>query len=174
VTQPYEQLAAAYWHAGQDSQARKVAIARRAHLRKYGNLDVFRRVGNWLLDITISYGYETRRAAVGLATVFVAFLVLSLFAQHHHVIVPVGNLVGVHPMPVVTRCTSSYPCFYPVGYAVDVVIPIINLHQADNWGLDGNAQWGWLWVADSWAAIVLGWAAVTLLVAGYTRLVRQL
>src|SRR5260370_31860018 len=38
ATQPYEQLAAVYPQAGQDTQASKVAIARRADLRKYGNL----------------------------------------------------------------------------------------------------------------------------------------
>jgi hypothetical protein len=49
-----------------------------------------------------------------------------------------------------------------------VVIPVINVHQADFWGLHG-----WGWVIGSWAATVLGWAAVTLLVVGYTGLVRQ-
>ncbi len=173
ATQPYEQLAAVYRHAGQDTQARKVAIARRADLRKYGNLNAYRWAGNWLLDKTIKYGYQAWRAAVGLAIVFVAFLVMSVFAQHNHVIVPVGNLVGVHPVPVANQCTSSYPCFYPAGYAIDVVIPIINVHQADHWGLDGHAPGGWIWVADSWVATGLGWALVTLLVAGYTGLVRR-
>ena len=37
-TQPYEQLAAVYRQAGQDAEARKVAIARRADSRKYGNI----------------------------------------------------------------------------------------------------------------------------------------
>lgn len=82
---------------------------------------------------------------------------------------PVSDLVvGVHPAPVATQCAPSYPCFYPLGYAVDVVIPVINVHQADFWGLNG-----WGWVAGGWAATVLGWAAVTLLVVGYTGLVRQ-
>ena len=63
ATQPYEQLAAVYRQAGQDDQARKVAIARRADLRKYGNLNRYRRFGNWFLDWTIKYGYQTWRAA---------------------------------------------------------------------------------------------------------------
>jgi hypothetical protein len=168
VTQPYEQLAAVYRHSGQDSQAREIAIARRADLRKYGNLDAYRRVGNWLLDVTIKYGYKTRRAAVGLAVVFVAFLLMSICAQHHHAVVPAENFAGMHPVPTATRCASSYPCFYPPGYAIDVVIPVINVHQADHWGLHG-----WGWVVGSWIATVLGWAAVTLLVVGYTGLVRQ-
>jgi hypothetical protein len=173
ATQPYEQLVAVYQRAGQDAQARDVAIARRADLRRYGELKAFSWAGNLLLDWTIKYGYQAWRAGVGLAIVFVSFLVMSVVAQHHHVVVPVGNVAGIQPIPVATQCTSSYPCFYPVGYAIDVVIPIINVHQADNWGLDGHSPGGWGWVAGSWAATALGWAFVTLLVAGYTGLVRR-
>jgi hypothetical protein len=169
VSQPYEQLATVYRQTGKDSDARKVAIARRADLCRYGNLNWYRKAGNWLMDKTIKFGYQTWRAALGLAAVFVAFLVMTFAAQQHHAIVPVSDLVaGVHPVPVATRCAPSYPCFYPLGYAVDVVIPVIKVHQADFWGLNG-----WGWVVGSWAATVLGWAAVTLLVVGYTGLVRQ-
>ena len=44
AAQPYEQLAAIYRHVGQDTEARKVAIARRRDLRKYGKLNRYRRV----------------------------------------------------------------------------------------------------------------------------------
>jgi hypothetical protein len=173
ATQPYEQLAAVYQQAGQDTQARKVAIARRADLRKYGNLSPYRWFGNWLLDKTIKYGYQTWRAGVGLAAVFVAVWVLSVLAQQNHLMAPTGNVGGLHPAPSATRCTSSYPCFYPAGYAIDTVIPIINVHQAQYWGPDGHAPWGEAWVAGTWIATGLGWALATLLVAGYTGLVRQ-
>jgi hypothetical protein len=169
ATQPYEQLAKVYQLAGKDSDAREVAIARRVDLRRYGSLTWYGKVGNWFLDKTIKFGYRTWRAALGLAVVFVAFLVMTFFAEQHHAIVPVSDLVAsVHPVPVATRCAPSYPCFYPLGYAVDVVIPVINVHQADFWGLHGLG-----WVVGSWAATVLGWAAVTLLVVGYTGVVRQ-
>jgi hypothetical protein len=137
ATQPYEQLADVYRQSGQDDQARKVAIARRADLRKYGNLNAYRWFGNWFLDWTIKYGYQTWRAGVGLAAVFVIFLVLSILGQRQHVIVPIGE--GLHSVPTATQCTSEYPCFYPAGYTVDTVIPIINVHQADYWGPDGHA-----------------------------------
>ena len=172
-TQPYEQLAAVYRQAGQDDQARKVAIARRADPRKYGKLNPYRRFGNWFLDWTIKYGYQTWRAAVGLAAVFVVFLALSILAQRQGVMVPIGEIEGLHAVPSATQCTSEYPCFYPVAYTVDTVIPIINVHQADYWGPDGHAPWGWAWVGLTWVATAAGWALATLLVAGYTGLVRQ-
>jgi hypothetical protein len=171
ATQPYEQLAAVYRQAGQDAQARKVAIARRADLREYGNPNPYRKFGNWFLDKTIKYGYQTWRAGVGLAAVFVIFFVFSFLAQQYHLMVPVGDTEGLHYLPSATRCTSSYPCFYPFGYAIDTVIPVINVHQAAYWGPDGHTPWGHVWVAGTWVATGLGWALVTLLIAGYTGLV---
>jgi hypothetical protein len=171
ASKPYEQLADVYRQAGQDTEARKVAIAMRADLRRYGNLNWYRTAGNWLLDKTIKYGYQAWRAGVALAAVFAAFWVLSVFAQHHHLMVPVGSFTG--SAPSAAQCTTSYPCFYPAGYAIDTVIPLINVHQAAYWGPDGNAPWGWAWVAGTWIATGLGWALATLLVAGYTGLVRQ-
>lgn len=173
AAQPYEQLAAVWRRAGEDTAARKAAIARRTDLRTYGNLSPGRRLGNWLLDVTIKYGYQTWRAGAGLAVVFVLFLMLSIAGQHHHAIAPTGSISGLRPKPSATGCTDNYPCFYPVGYTVDTVIPIINVHQADYWGADGNAPWGWIWVSGAWVATGLGWAMATLLVAGYTGLVRQ-
>jgi hypothetical protein len=166
--EPYEQLVKVYRQAGKGRDARDVAVARRADERRYGDLDAYSKAGNWFFDKTIKFGYQTWRAGAGLALVFLVFLVLSIFAQYHHAIVPTGNIVGIHPIPVANKCTPSYPCFYPLGYAIDVVIPVINVHQAEFWSL-----YGWQWVALGWAATVLGWAAVTLLVVGYTGLVRQ-
>ena len=173
AAQPYEQLAAMYRQVGQEGEARVVAIARRRDLRKYGKLNPYRRFGNWMLDWTIKYGYQTWRAAAGLAAVFVVFLMLSLVGQHQHVIVPLGDTKGLHPVPTATQCTSNYPCFYPFGYTVDTVIPIIQVHQAEYWGLDAHAPYGWLWVVGAWGATAAGWALATLLIAGYTGLVRQ-
>jgi hypothetical protein len=56
---------------------------------------------------------------------------------------------------------------------VDTVIPIINVHQADNWGPDGAAPLGQAFVTAGWVATGVDWALATLLVAGYTGLVRQ-
>jgi hypothetical protein len=155
----------------QDTEARKVAIARRADLRKYGDLKLHRWIGNWLLDKTIKYGYQTWRAGLALAVVFVAFWALAYIAQQHHLMEPVGSFHG--PAPSATQCTTSYPCFYPLGYTVDTVIPLINVHQTAYWGPNASAPWGWAWVAGTAIATGLGWALATLLVAGYTGLVRR-
>ena len=174
TTQPYEQLAAVYRRAGQDTEARNVCIARRRDLRRYGDLTGYRKVGNWLLDISIRYGYRTWRAVAALAILYVAAVVIFLVAQHHPgALIPVMASPALHPVPDAAHCTSSYPCFYPAAYAIDTVIPIINVHQATFWGPNGHAPLGHALAAFTWISIVAGWALTTLAVAGYTGLVRR-
>jgi hypothetical protein len=172
--QPYEQLAKAYQQAGQDREARAVVLARRRDLRRYGKLTWYRYALNWLLDKTIQYGYQTWRAAVGIAVLYAAVLVVFSYAQHRAgLIVPVQSVQGLHPRPTASLCTGHYPCFSPAGYALDTVIPLINVHQADYWGPNASAGSGWLLVYVSWSATLLGYAFATLAVAGFTGLVRN-
>jgi hypothetical protein len=54
-----------YQEAGDDTAARKVAINQRKDQRKLGNLKWYRKLFNWLLYITIGYGYRTWDNAMG-------------------------------------------------------------------------------------------------------------
>ena len=172
--QPYEQLARVYRHAGQDKEARKVAIARRRDLRRYGDLSRSRKFGNWLLDNTIQYGYQTWRAVVGIIVLYAAVLVFLLFARYHNAIIPVQTTTGLHPAPTATSCSSHYPCFNPFGYAIDTVIPLINVHQADFWGPNESVSWGTACVVVTYLGTGFGWVLATLAVAGYTGLARKI
>ena len=174
TTQPYEQLATVYRRAGQDTEARKVAIARRRDLRRYGDLTNYRKVGNWLLDNTIRYGYRTWSAVAALAVLYAAALVIFFIAQHRtQLMIPTMRTAGLTPTPTAGHCTSNYPCFYPAAYAIDTVIPIINVRQATYWTPNGHAPWGNALGIFSWVSTVLGWALATLTVTGYTGLVRR-
>ena len=109
-----------------------------------------------------------------LAVVYAVAVAVFLVAQHHaDLIVPLMETSSGKPAPPVTQCTSSYPCFYPAGYAIDTVIPIINVHQATYWGPNGQASWGHALTVFNWVCTALGWALATLTVAGYTGLVRN-
>ena len=174
AAQPYKQLADVYRRAGQDDEARVVEIARRRDLRRYGNLARHRKVLNWVLDKTIRYGFQTWRALVGLVFLYAITLSAFLFTQHQEgLITPANVLAAVRVHPTAMHCVSGYPCFYPAGYAVDIVFPLINLHQAENWRANGHHPWGWPWVAGTWAATGLGWSLATLVVVGYTGLARR-
>ena len=173
VTQPYEQLVKVYQQAGQDKEARKVAIARRRDLRRYGDLSRPRKLGNWLLDKSIQYGYQTWRAVAGIIVLYAAVLVFLWFARSHNAIVPVQITTGLHPAPTATSCSSQYPCFNPFGYAIDTVIPLINVHQADFWGPNESVPWGTVCAVITYLGTGFGWILATLAVAGYTGLVRK-
>jgi hypothetical protein len=68
---------------------------------------------------------------------------------------------GLHTVPTALHCASDYPCFCPTGFAIDTVIPLINIHQADYWQPNGNAPFGWFYEIVAWAGIGLGWALAT-------------
>ena len=172
---PYEQLLKMYQQAGDDTAARQVAINQRRDKRKLGNLTWYRKLFNWLLDITIGYGYRTWEALILLGVLYVLVLAVTLIASNHHgTIAPVPqNATGIHPTPSASSCQTSYPCFNPLGYAFNTVVPIINVHQADYWRPNASTPWGDVCAWVSSAGTVAGWLLVTLAVAGYTGLARR-
>jgi hypothetical protein len=174
ASQPYKQLADAFRRAGQDDEARAVEIARRRDLRRYGSLPAHRKALSWVLDATIRYGFQTWRALVGLVALYIIACSAFLFAQHQtDLIAPANVQAAAQVHPAALRCAAGYPCFYPAGYAVDIVFPLINLHQAEFWRANGHQSWGWAWVAGTWVATMLGWSLATLVVVGYTGLARR-
>ena len=173
ATQPYKQLANAYRQAGQEDEARDVEIAMRRDSRKYGHLPWLSKSLNWLLDVTIRYGYQTSRALAGIAALYVLVFLAFWFAQHQGNLIAASNVQNPALHPTALRCVTGYPCFYPAGYAFDLVVPLINIRQADFWQANGHHAFGWAWVFGTWTATALGWFLATLLVVGYSGLARR-
>ncbi len=173
ATQPYRQLADVYRRAGQEDDAIIVEIAMRRDMRRNGNLPLHSKVLNWILEVTIRYGFHTGRALVGIIALYMVTFLAFLFAQHQANLIVASNInnPGLHPSAL--QCVSGYPCFYPAGYAFDLVVPLINIHEADYWQANGHHWFGWAWVLGSWVATALGWFLATLLVVGYTGLARR-
>ena len=95
-----------------------------------------------MLDKTIRHGYQPLRAAALLAVVYLSVLLALWAAQHRpDLIVPAKDVRTIDPAPTAEVCVDGYPCFYPAGYAVDAVIPLLNLRQVENWRLNGSADW---------------------------------
>jgi hypothetical protein len=126
------------------------------------------------LDKTIRHGYQPLRAPALLAIIYLAVLLAVWAAQHHpDMIVPIKDTRVINPAPTAAVCVRDYPCFYPAGYAVNTVIPIVNIHQADNWRVNASADWGWALIVGTWVTTGLGWGLSALAVVGYTGLVRK-
>jgi hypothetical protein len=148
-------------------------IAMRRDLRRYGNLTSARKIANWILDVTIRYGYQTRRALAGIAALYLIAFAAFLIAQHQGNLIVATNIYNPAQHPTALRCVTGYPCFYPAGYAFDLVVPLINIHQAEYWQPNGNHWFGWIWILGGWITTASGWFLATLLVVGYSGLARQ-
>jgi len=174
AAQPYQQLMQAFQRIGRDTGARTAAIALRRDRRKYGPLAWYRKIWDWLLDISIGYGYRVWRIVVGLVFLFVVVLVLMLVAEQNNAFEPMQNATLLHPAPSATRCQSGYPCFSALGYTIDTVIPLIDVHQVDYWAANAKTSWGRACVYITYTGTVLGWLFATLALAGATGIVRRI
>jgi hypothetical protein len=160
--QPYEQLAAAYRRAGREHDARTIAIAKqRARRHTFTKQRGLRRLLAWpgsvwslLLDVLVGYGYRTWLAGVWLFGLML-----------------IGSVVFARAYPGQMTSTGKpgdpQPTFQPAIYALDTLLPIIDLRQQNYWIPRGGAQW-WAWIS-----IILGWVLTTAVVAALTGIIKR-
>jgi hypothetical protein len=89
-------------------------------------------------------------------------------------------LTGSSYEPRSSRCDDRYPCIQPAIYALDILVPLIDLGQRSAWVPDRSQDdGGWFandgrWLAAAtWATSVVGWVLATLVAAGFTQLIRR-
>lgn len=145
----YDQLAGVYRRAGRVEAARRVAVAKQWHRRR--ELRSLGKLWNWLLYLTVGYGYRTWLAGLWL---------IALLA--------VGSAIFAHAYPdQLHAASSSVPAFQPVAYTLDALLPIIDLGQEKAWLPQGAAQ---VW---SWVLTGSGWVLTTAVVAGLTNALKR-
>ena len=57
-------------------------------------------------------------------------------------IIPTASTTGISPAPTASRCSKGYPCFYPAGFAIDVVVPIVNVQPGRRVGTERRHRLG--------------------------------
>ena len=153
--QPYEQLAAVYRREGREQDAREVAIAkhraRRRTLSGPGSLPG--RLWSFLLDVVIGYGYRTWLAGFWLLGWWAAGTLVFAAAYPHHLIPAASH--------------GPHPAFQPVIYALDVLLPVVDLNQQQFWIPQGLARW------FAWASILAGWLLATAVAAAVTGVIKR-
>jgi hypothetical protein len=147
--QIYDQLAAAYRRDGREEAARHVAIAKQWHRRKM--LNPIGKLTNWLLYLTVGYGYRTWLAAIWLAGLLTIGTWEFSNAYPHHM----------------ARAEPKGPAFHAMAYTLDLLLPIVDLGQRKAWQPQGTATY---W---SWALIAAGWVLTTAVVAGLTGIIKR-
>ena len=146
MPQIYNQLVTVYRRAGREEEARAVAIAKQRRRRTV--LNPAARLVNRIADATVGYGYRTWKAAVWLAVL--ASLSTFAFSRIHMV-------AGVpHP-----------PVFNPLGYSLDLLLPIADLGQKSDWQASGGYQY------LTWVLQGIGWVLTTAVVAAVTGVLKR-
>ncbi len=148
-SEPYERLASALRASGEDSEAREVLLAKQRRRRE--TLTPAGRVWGWLQDVTVGYGYRPGRAAVWMGVLW------ALGAVYF----------SAHPAPPAADSGGYAPHWSPALYALDLLLPVIDLGQDNAWRVSGAGQW----VASS--LTLLGWMLATTAAAGASRLLRR-
>ena len=149
--QIYEQLAAVYRRSGHDDDARRVLIAKQRRRSAEGNL--VDKLWGYFLDVLVGYGYRTWQAVLWLVVLLI--LGTLLFGYGYR-----GDLTPANKPNV-------QPPFQPFLYALDLLLPVINLHVRDAWIAHGAAQ-GW-----SVFFIIMGWILATAAVLSLTGLLKR-
>ncbi len=146
----YDQLARHYREIGHESSERRVLIAKQWYRRK--ELPLLSKTWNWISCATLGYGYRSWRA-LGLFLVFFA-AGTWYFGTHDSVF---RHDYTVHP-----------PKFRSWIYTLDLLLPVINLGQRENWvAKPGFPQ------TLATILIVMGWVLATTFLAGISGLVRR-
>jgi hypothetical protein len=152
--QLYEQLAAAYHKAGQDDDAREVAIAKQRRRRQTLNLPG--KMWNSLLHWTVGYGYQTWKAGVWLLVL--VGLGWYIFDRAHNPY-PAHLLAAKPP--------GERPWFHAGLYALDLLLPFADLGYQSAWIARGWARWFFL----GWN--LTGWILITAVLAALSGLIKR-
>ena len=104
-------------------------------------------------DTLIGYGYRTWQAGLWLLGFWVAAWIV--FARAYP-----GHLTPARP-------GEPQPAFHSLIYALDTLLPVVNLHQEDNWIPRGGAQ-SW-----AWSFILVGWVLTTAAAAAFTGVLKR-
>ncbi|MET7492274.1 oxidoreductase [Streptomyces sp900116325] len=147
VPEPYERLAAVLRSCGEDADAREVLLAKQRRRRE--TLPPAAKLWGILQDWTVAYGYRPGRAAVWMAVLWAAGAVA--FSQYD----PASIKQDEHPE------------WNAALYALDLLVPVINLGQDGYWRMEDGWQWA------SAALVLLGWILATTVAAGASRLLRR-
>jgi hypothetical protein len=144
--QPYEQLARQYRDAGHDHDARTVLLAKQRNRTR--QLPLPAKVWGYVQDVTVGYGYRPARAGAWLAALTAIVAACSI----------------VWPPRAIT---GAAPDFNPLVYALDVVLPVLDLGQEKDYAAVGPA------LLVVWLAILGGWLLASTVITAVTRSVSR-
>jgi hypothetical protein len=192
---PYEVAARVYSDHGRFADADRIRVAgrQRASRDAYATAMAGRSpasrawavvalVGDWLYRQSVAYGYKPGRA-LGLIAVLTLLVgvtlagplsaaeeVMRATGASDVVYSPSGPLTGSDRSD--ETCGGDVRCFQPAIYAVETVVPLIDLGQRGTWHVDSTARFGPLYELWLTFATVAGWTLSSVFVLSFSRLGR--
>ena len=164
---PWRRLISVLHRTGHGPSARDVAIGRERHLRRAGLIGLgvppalrwLARLAHDLFGLVAGYGYLPLRllGAAGAAWLLCGSLYWA--AAKHGALAPSAALMLAEPRlahcpPDCSRLPNTVPGFQPLIYSLDVLVPLIDLHQERHWTP----------VHSAWAGATPGWGGTPVLV----------
>lgn len=172
LPQPFDQMARALREIGQEEQAKTVLIAKETKLRaaEFERLRQARpdwprpaRAAMSLLHAlwsamlwVVGYGYRPERAFWMALALIVAFTGVIHVADAQGLMLPVSE----------AKPGLAAPRLVPVFYALESLVPLVRLGQADAFRPDMSLFWGYGLQIALWVYALIGWLLSGLLTAG--------
>jgi hypothetical protein len=145
---PYEQLAGMYSSAGREERSRYVLLVNQR--RRHASMRLPGRVIGWVQEVTVGYGYRPLLALLW-------FLAAWAFG---------GYWFSEHYRPELID-PQTQPIFNGTLFALDTLLPIVDIGQDRLWRTSGASQW----VAA--VLTLVGWVLASSAAAGATRVLKR-
>jgi hypothetical protein len=203
--QPWEQLIDVLRAMGHPGEARKVAMAKQDRLRTARRISRYARPLHWAYGKLVGYGYEPMKlvgilAGLWLFGAAVFWIGTNPWARgepataDHYWIAATKSApardclaaraldAGHDPSAKLPTCPDlapSYREFAALPYALDVLLPVINLGYKSDWqpvqtDAHGDIIWsGWWLQRLYWALVIFGWIGGLLLVGVLGNLIKK-
>jgi hypothetical protein len=133
-------------------------------------------VWNHFLYLTVGYGYRLWLPFVIVAVLGLTNSVIYHAAEHGNLIESTGGQetqMVVNGKTTFNSCPPNYPCFNPVAYSYQLLIPGLNLQQVDKYVPNASKKWGTPLLVYTWLMVLLGWLYGAGLAAGLNRVIRE-
>lgn len=192
--QPYRQLAETLDTMGHEKDARKIRIQMNNKLRKDTKFLI--KVLLWWFEFLMDYGYNPFKVLWIALVIWALGGGLYFVGEKQEVMHPPGTFAW-EKFNGTSATYIHHPTFKPFIYSLDVFLPIVNLHQEENWrphatllqnsgnknrvleNRDKNISqptksfYGGFLIYWMYFQIMAGWILTTMLVGGLTGLIRS-
>jgi hypothetical protein len=133
--QPYVQLARVVRRAGYEAAANDIIVRMERNRTRYSGFGRWRQLGRWVTDVLVRYGFSPLRP-VWLLLIWTA--ISAVFFQYgfaNRRIVPTHENLELYSERDWKPGNERYE-FNPVIYALDTLVPLIDLNQKKNWHVE--------------------------------------